>query len=48
MILNLQTRPRFSTLKRAEINYPIGPEKQTNTEVKYGKLFTAATQHFTV
>jgi hypothetical protein len=38
---------RFSTLKfRTGINDP-EPEKFDNTEVKYGQLFTAATQHLT-
>jgi hypothetical protein len=38
---------QFSTLNSAGTNGPEGPEKYDNTEVKYGKLFTAATRHLT-
>jgi hypothetical protein len=38
---------KLSTLKSAGLNYPERPEKYNNTEVKYGALFTPATQHFT-
>jgi hypothetical protein len=36
---------QFSTLNIAGTNDPEGPEKYNNTEVKYGQLLTAATQH---
>jgi hypothetical protein len=38
---------QFSTLKSAGINDPEEPEKYNNIEVKYGGIFTAATQHLT-
>jgi hypothetical protein len=38
---------QFSTLNIADINDSEGPEIYNNTEVKYGQLFTAATQHLT-
>jgi hypothetical protein len=38
---------QFSTLKSAGLNDPEEPEKNNNTEVKYGVPFPAATQHLT-
>jgi hypothetical protein len=38
---------QFSTLNSAGIIDPEGPKQYNNTEVKYGQLFTAATQHLT-
>jgi hypothetical protein len=37
----------INALNSAGINDPEGPEKLNNTEVKYGRLFTAATRHLT-
>jgi hypothetical protein len=38
---------QFSTLNSAGINDPEGQEKYNKIEVKYGQLFTPATQHLT-
>jgi hypothetical protein len=38
---------QLSTLNIVGINYPEGPEKYINTDVKYGPTFTAAKQHLT-
>jgi hypothetical protein len=38
---------QFLTPNSDGINDPEGPEKYNNTEVKYGAIFTDATQHLT-